>query len=63
MSLSAGKEHTPGDDLNEKTVVVDTLQSSRHNETVDRDTPVRMSKKETLSAYFTIAAAAFGLIR
>lgn len=62
MSSQAGKERTSDEALNEKSIVVDTLQTVRPNE-VDRDTRPPMSRKETLSAYFTIAAAAFGLIR
>jgi hypothetical protein len=37
-------------------VVLDTLES-------ERQAPQPLSRKQTLSAYFTIAAAAFGLIR
>lgn len=63
MSVPADKERTSDDQLNEKSVVVDTLQSGQRNQTSGGDARQAMSRKESLSAYFTIAAAAFGLIR
>lgn len=47
----------------EEDIVVDTLPEGSRTETELPAVSRRMSRKESLSGYFTIAAAAFGLIR
>ena len=51
------------DKLNEESIVVDHLPKRSQTETEIPDVSRKMSRKESLSGYFTIAAAAFGLIR
>ena len=59
------KEHTSEDESNEKAIVVDTIQvqSIKHDDVPGESARLALSKKESVSNYFTIAAAAFGLIR
>ena len=60
MSSSSEKVSNEGA---ETTAVVETLDSKgKHGREVATTVPV-MSRKQTISAYFTVAAAAFGLIR
>ena len=64
MSIPADKGHITDAGLSdEKSVVVDTLRHDALNQTSGTGARQTLSRKETLSAYFTIAAAAFGLIR
>jgi hypothetical protein len=49
--------------LSDKDRAVDSPPSVTKMEATAVDVPPKRSRKETLSAYFTIAAAAFGLIR
>lgn len=57
MSVSPEKVSSEGE------AVVETLDSKgKHGREIATTTPT-MTRKQKLSAYFTIAAAAFGLIR
>lgn len=51
------------DKLADQEVTVNALPSVKQTEADNAAEPPKASRKETLSAYFTIAAAAFGLIR
>lgn len=51
------------DKLNEKDIIVDAVSTRTQGDAQLPDDSHKPSRKESLSGYFTIAAAAFGLIR
>lgn len=62
--MSVTPQKSSESDDNDARVLVQTLDSEeRRSDGARRATIVKFSRKAQLSAYFTIAAAAFGLIR
>ena len=62
--MSVTPQKSSESDDNDERVLVQTLDSGeRHSDGARRTAMLKLSRKAQLSAYFTIAAAAFGLIR
>lgn len=64
MAADKVSRDTPEDVQTEKQqVVLNTLDAKGHHGGQSVQAQPTLSRKQTISAYFTIAAAAFGLIR